>query len=122
MLSPLLPYFGYNNVGFFATYSNAINGNDVFVLGNNGALWRVPPPFHPGNPIPNPARVLIDQNVRAFQISPGINAQSDAWRKYAPLEVQAKCEQNFTTVHQATSRINTLDARRPGDLRLAASC
>jgi hypothetical protein len=63
MSAPLLPYFGFNNVGFFAP-----NANTVFVLGNDGSLWNTPGPFLPGDPIPNPVRNPVDQNVLAFQV------------------------------------------------------
>jgi hypothetical protein len=61
MSAPLLPYFGFNNVGFFAP-----NANTVFVLGNDGNLWNTPGPFDYF--IPNANRVLVDQNVLAFQV------------------------------------------------------
>jgi hypothetical protein len=63
MTAPLLPYFGFNNVGFFA-----MRDSTVFVLGNDGNLWNTPPEFTPGNPVPDIERVLVDQNVLAFQV------------------------------------------------------
>jgi hypothetical protein len=62
-------YFWYNNVGFCALDSDAINGNTVFVLGNDGNLWNTPPPFHRGDIIPNFERILVDQRVQAFDVN-----------------------------------------------------
>jgi hypothetical protein len=62
-------YFGYNNVGFFASDSDVINGNTVFVLGSDGNLWNTPPPFDPGDMMPNFGRMQVDQNVQAFDVN-----------------------------------------------------